>query len=49
MIRFWVRSAQGQGSKVNEHGQQMQFYIVTAISQEPLGGFFYHTWPRGAP
>ena len=40
LIRFWARSAQHQGSKVNEFGINIcYFYLVYAKSQEPLGGF----------
>ena len=33
LIRFWARSAQRQGSKVNELGLNMLFYPVYAITQ----------------
>ena len=33
LIRFWARSAQRQGSKVNELGLNMLFFPVYAITQ----------------
>ena len=47
LIRFWARSAQRQGSKVNELGLNMLFYPVYAITQVLLK--FHQTWYRGAP
>ena len=38
LIRFWARSAQRQGSKVNELGINMLFYPVYAITQVLLDG-----------
>ena len=38
LIRFWARSAQHQGSKVNELGLNMLFYPVYAITQVLLDG-----------
>ena len=38
LIRFWARSAQCQGSKVNELGLNMLFFPVYAITQVLLDG-----------
>ena len=48
LIRFWARSAQRQGSKVNELGLNMLFYPVYAIFKYYLMEF-HQTWYRGAP
>ena len=46
LIRFWARSAQRQGSKVNELGLNMLFSPVYAITQVLME--FHQTWYRGA-
>ena len=48
LIRFWARSVQRQGSKVNEIGLNMLFSLVYAKSQNPWVDF-HQTWYRGAP
>ena len=47
LIRFWARSAQCQGSKVNELGLNMLFSPIYAITQVLME--FHQTWYRGAP
>ena len=48
LIRFWARSAQRQGSKVNELGLNMLFFPVNTKSQKTLGGFSSNL-VQGAP
>ena len=49
LIRFWARSAQRQGSKVNEIGLNMLFSPrLREISKKPWVDF-HQTWYRGAP
>ena len=48
LIRFWARSAQRQGSKVNELGLNMLFFPVYAITQVLLDGISSNL-VQGAP
>ena len=47
LIRFWARSAQRQGSKVNELGL-FEIPSLTQNHKNPLVDF-HQTWYRGAP
>ena len=49
LIRFWARSAQRQGSKVNELGLNMLFFPPLTRNLKKPWVDFHQTWYRGAP
>ena len=49
LIRFWARSAQCQGSKVNKFGLNMLFFPSLTRNLKNPWVDFHQTWYRGAP